>query len=292
MLPLTTSIMAMLFVCTGGIAVFIMLEIFGKIRDNTEKTYWIYAHKIFGYLFLSIFILMLFFMINKTAGFQKELTARAIIHIVLALILIPLLAVKIMIARRYPKLGAKLPMLGISIFTISFGLTGITAGYYALYRSNLTYTTISSLNNGLLDLELGKTITNKKCNKCHSLERVYLAYKNDNAWSDTINKMALLDSPNITSFDVKQMLNYLIQQQKKREMDNNLNMKIEIGKTLVSRKCSMCHDLDRVLGTKKDEKGWMLTMSRMTETMGDPNFLSEQEKADIISYLTGRKINR
>lgn len=288
MLPLTSSILAVMFVFIGGLTVFLMLEMFGKIKDNTGKTRWRYAHKIFGYLFLTLFIIILFFMVNKAAGIQKELSARAIAHIVLALTLIPLLIIKIVIAKRYPKLGSKLPMIGITIFVISFGLTGITAGYYALHRSNLTYTTISSLNNGLLDLELGKSITNSKCNKCHSLERVYLAYKNDESWSNTINKMALLDSPNITSFDVKQMLNYLIQQQKKREAENDLNIKVEIGKTIVSRKCNICHDLDRVLGARKNKQEWIATINRMAENMGDTNFLTEQEKTDIISFMVER----
>lgn len=286
MLPITTSIIATLFVVIGGTTVFLMLEMFGKIKDNTEKTSWRYIHRIFGYLFITLFIIILFFMVDKTAGIQKELTPRAIIHIVLAITLIPLLGIKIAIARRYPKLGTKLPMLGITIFVISFALTAITAGYYALHRSNLTYTTISSLKSGHLDVELGKSMTNNKCNKCHSLERVYLAYKNDEAWSSTINKMALLDSPNITSFDVKQILNHLIQQQKIRETENNLNIKAEIGKTLVSQKCGICHDLDRVFGAKKDNGEWKITINRMSKNMGDPNFLSEPEKTDIISFLT------
>jgi len=56
----------------------------------------------------------------------------------------------------------------------------------------------------------------RKCSKCHSLERVYRAFKSDESWAKTINKMALLDSPNITSFDVKQVLNFLRAQQKKQ----------------------------------------------------------------------------
>ena len=286
MLPITTSIMATLFVAVGVITIFMMFEMFASNKSNTNRPVWKYTNIFCGYLFISLYIIILFFMINKATVIQKELTARAVIHIVLSLSLIPLLAIKIAIVKRYHKLGGKLPMIGITIFIVAFVLTGITAGYYALHHSNLTYTTIASLKNGLLDLELGKSTTNSKCNKCHSLERVYLAHKTDEGWSSTINKMALLDSPNITSFDVKQTLNYLIHQQKKRAIESNLNFKTEIGKTLVSQKCNICHDLDRVFGAKKDNQEWLVTINRMSENMGDPNFLTEQEKTDLISFLT------
>ena len=279
----------MLFVFIGGTTVFIMLEMTGRARDNTGKTGCILAHKILGYLFISLFAVMLAFIICKVAGLQEELTARAVFHLVLALILVPLLIIKVLVVRRHPQLSTKLPLLGIAIFTLSFTLTGITAGYYVLHRSNLAYTTLSALDNDVLDLELGKAVMNRKCSKCHSLERVYRAYKNEDSWAGTINKMAILDSPNITSFDVKQVLNYLVEQQKKRQAKSVVSLEEEIGKTLVSRKCSICHNLDRVFGARKNKQEWTATVSRMIATMDDPEFLSKQEKSDIISFLSGRK---
>jgi len=292
MSPLTGSAMATLFVLLGAAAVFIMLEMTGRVRDHSGKTVWVRVHKIFGYLFLTLFALMLLYMVRKVADFQEELTARAVIHIVLALIIVPLVVIKLLIVRRHPHLSARLPVLGITIFALSFGLTGISAGYYILHRSNLTYTTLSALDNDVLDLELGKAVMNKKCSKCHSLERVYRAYKSEKGWAGTVNKMALLDSPNITTFDVKQVLNYLIEQQKKRQKETSADLGKEIGKTLVSRKCSLCHNLDRVFGARKNSKGWTATVSRMMKTMDDPEFLSEQEKSDIITFLSGRETRK
>jgi len=289
MTPLITTILATLFILVGGIAILIMLEMTGGVREQDEKAGWLTLHKIFGYFFIVLFAFMLAVMMNKTAGILEELSVRAVFHITLALVLIPLLVIKVLIARRYPKLKAKLSMLGITIFTLSFGLTGITAGYYALHHSNLTYTTLSANDTDVLDLELGKAVVIGKCNKCHSLERVYRAYKRDDAWVKTVNQMAQLDSPNITSFDVKQILNFLIWQQKKRQLESAVNLKTEIGKTLVTSKCAVCHNLDRVLGAEKNKQEWAATVTRMIETMDDPGFLSEQEQFDIISFLSERK---
>lgn len=287
--PQTASILAALFIILGAATVMIMLEMTGHARDHSGRSVWLQTHKILGYLFLSLFVAMLFVMIRKLSGFQEELTSRAVIHIVLALLLAPLLVVKILMARRHPRLNSRLPLLGITIFALSFALTGLTAGYYALHRSNLSYTTLSALDNDVLDTDLGKSIVTRKCSKCHSLERVYRAFKSDESWAKTINKMALLDSPNITSFDVKQVLNYLRVQQKNRQEKANIDPGRTIGKTLVTQKCSICHNLDRVFGASKNNEEWTATVGRMVVTMDDPDFLSEQEKADIITFLSMRQ---
>lgn len=101
--------------------------------------------------------------------------------------------------------------------------------------------------------------------------------------------MAVLDSPNISTFDVKQVLNYLIEQQKKRVAKSAVSLEEEVGKTLVSRKCNVCHNLDRVFGARKNRQEWTDTVSRMMTTMGDTDFLSKQEKSDIITFLSGRE---
>ena len=292
--PQTASIFALVFVAIGAVAVFIMLEMTGRTGDRTDKKIWLYTHKILGYIFLALLLVTVLFMIRKAAGFQGELSPRAIMHIVLALALLPLVVIKILLVRRHPQHSKKLPLLGIAIFVLAVALTGISAGYYILHRSNSSYTIIEAIDNDVLDLELGKAITVKKCSKCHSLERVYRAFKSNNSWVVTINKMALLDSPNIASFDVKQTLNYLIAQQKVREEKLAVSSQAEIGKSLVSQKCSICHNLDRIFGARKNSDEWGATVSRMMATMGDPAFLSEEEKADIVMFLSRgkKKINK
>lgn len=215
--PQTTSILAVLLVILAAAAVFIMLEITGRTGERGNIKRWIHIHKILGFLFILLFAVLFFVMIGKTAGVQEELTSRAMIHISLALALVVLITIKVLMARRYPRHSSKMPSLGIIILTFSFVLTGISAGYYVLHRSDLTYTTLTDLDKNTLNLELGKSITHNKCNKCHTLERVYRSFKTDERWTETVNRMALLDAPNITGFDVKQVLNYLIQQQKTRE---------------------------------------------------------------------------
>ncbi|CAG35236.1 c-type cytochrome [Desulfotalea psychrophila] len=287
--PLIASVLALLFVLVAGITLFLMLEITGRIRDNGGKSGLISAHRILGYLFIALFALILFFMIEKAAGLQQELSARAVFHIALALALIPLLLVKVLVVRRLPHCSEKLPLLGITIFTFSFVLSGITAGYYILHRSDFVYTTLSVQDSDVLDIELGKALMTGKCNKCHSLERVYRAYKSEDDWVVTVNRMAQLDSPNITGFDLKQVLNYLLKQQEERQGRRQVDPENEMGRSLVSRKCTLCHNLDRVFEAKKSAKEWTVTVERMIVIMDEPDFLDEEEQADIISFLSERE---
>lgn len=284
--PHFSSMLATLLVVIGGVTVLIMLEMTGKVRDSPRKKGWILLHRILGYLFLVLFASMLVFMVIKAGGFQEEMPARAMIHVILALLLVPLIMIKIVIARRHAQLSTKLIMLGLAIFGLSFGLTGITAGYYALHRSDYQYAVLSDVDDEILNVEIGQKITNRKCSKCHSLERVYQSYKSDIAWSHTIHKMAELDYPNITNFDVKQIVGYLVQQQQKRQGEEQDKLRMEIGRSLVSQKCSLCHDLERIFGTKKNRQDWTETVNRMTETNGDTDYLSDQEAQDIVYFLT------
>lgn len=289
MKPYLASFLALLFVLIAGSAVFIMLEITGRTEDHGNKSGWITLHRILGYLYISLFAVMLGFMISKAAGLQEELSARTIFHIVMSLILVPLILTKILIVRRHPALSSRLPIIGLTILALSFGLTGITAGYYLLHKKDLTYTTLSAHDNDVLDLELGKAIMNRKCSKCHSLERVYRAFKSEKGWTGTINKMAAMDTPNISTFDIKQILHYLTTQQKNRQALTGTTPLKLIGKSLVTRKCTVCHTLDRVFSARKTLPQWTTTVNRMIATMDDETFLSTNEKAEIISYLSGRK---
>ncbi|MGB5687060.1 MAG: hypothetical protein WBM35_14730 [Candidatus Electrothrix sp.] len=284
--PHFSSMLATLLVVIGGVTVLIMLEMTGKVRDSPRRKGWILLHRILGYLFLVLFAAMLIFMVIKAGGFQEELPARAMLHIILALLLVPLIMIKVVIARRHAQLSTKLIMLGLAIFGLSFGLTGITAGYYALHRSDYKYAVLSEVDDEILNVEIGQKITNRKCSKCHSLERIYQSYKSDVAWTHTIHKMAELDYPNITNFDVKQIVGYLVQQQQKRQGEEKDKLRMEIGRSLVTQKCSVCHNLDRIFGAKKNQQEWSETVSRMTNTNGQTDFLSDQEAKDIIYFLT------
>ena len=100
--------------------------------------------------------------------------------------------------------------------------------------------------------------------------------------------MALIDAPNIRDYDAKQIIYFLLKQQEKRKGTNLAMVEEEIGKTLISQKCSLCHDLDRVYKPVNSEEEWRITVERMKKIAPEPDFLSDKETEEIIKYLTSK----
>lgn len=289
MIPQVSSTLALLFILIGTAAMLVMLELKGNPKDRHINRYLIRTHRILGYLFVGIFIFMFSSMIIKVSGYQEELPPRVIFHIWMALSLLCLIVLKILFVRRYKRLTANLLYLGKFIWIFAVVLNGLTAGYYFLHRTDIKYIAIVESDKVVLDENTGRFFTNRKCGKCHTLERVYRSFKSMEGWTKTVNRMAVIDTPNIRGFDVKQIIYFLIKQQEKRKGLDRQEIEREIGKTLISQKCSGCHDLDRIIEAVKSEDEWRITLERMVENADDPQFLTDKEKKEIIANLVRKK---
>lgn len=115
-----------LFVLLGGLNIWLMLG----TQGGSKRT--VLAHRIVGYVFIAIYSVMLYYMILRIRGAVDELPARILVHMVLALLLIPLLAVKVVVARHQKGLHGVLRALGIAIFAISFTLVALNIVWHAL----------------------------------------------------------------------------------------------------------------------------------------------------------------
>lgn len=285
--PLITSLFGALFTLIGAVTTLLMLELRGNPRDKEQNQRLMKSHRMLGYLFIIIFILMTVLMINKASTYQEELSPRAILHITLGVLMIPLLLIKVLIVRRFKRLGSYLLGFGIAIFLAAFVLNSVSAGYYFLHHSDIRYVSLSARDTSVLDVELGRQLVTQKCAKCHSLERTFRAFKSEEGWTRTINRMAVIDAPNIRDFDAKQIIHYLVTQQKQREsLEAEIqDLDIEIGRTLVEQKCATCHTLDRVYKATKNQDEWAETIDKMAEYAEDPEFLTDDEKASMIKFL-------
>ncbi len=288
MTPFFNSSLAILFIVFGIAATFIMLELRGAPKDRPINTLSIKIHRLLGWIFTGIFIILIIVMILKTMGLQEEVSPRVALHIVLALALVPILVIKLVIVRRYPRLSKTLIAFGPGVLILAVALSGITAGYYFLHSSDIKYVSIAEFDNKILDDKLGQQVVNLKCNKCHTLERVYRAFKSQDGWTTTINRMASLDAPNISSFDVKQSIHFLVTRQESLKGEDESDLKEAIGKTIMETKCSACHALDRIVRTTKEKDKWEKTVSRMIDYSGDPVYLTQKTKEELIDYLTNK----
>jgi cytochrome c2 len=272
----------------GGVAAFIMIHLKGRSKDRVHGKTLVRMHRVLGYAFIGLYAVMVVIMIIRVSYYQDELSPRVILHVVLALSLVPLLAVKWLVARKYELLTSRLFFLGLAIFLFAFLLNAISAGHYYLYKGEVREVTISSMDKETINVDIGRQLVVKKCAKCHTLERIFRSFKDEDGWTRTVNRMALIDTPNIRDYDAKQIIFFLLRQQENRIGETMDIVEDEIGKTLLEKKCTMCHDLDRVYQAQKSEEEWLATVERMIQHARDPKFLNEKETRNLVEYLSAR----
>src|ERR1700745_2969956 len=117
------------FVTLAATNVVAMLEASEPSRNGTTRTRLITLHKAGGYLFVTLLSIMAYSMSQRLAGvgITGHLPTHLVLHIALVLVLVPLLFLKILIARRYQHSHSSLKALGIAIFVIAFALVSIPA---------------------------------------------------------------------------------------------------------------------------------------------------------------------
>ena len=59
-------------------------------------------------------------------------------------------------------------------------------------------------------------------------------------------------------------------------------------KQLVSEKCTVCHDVQRILGKRSDVSDWTFTVSRMRVNMAAASLpdITDQDANNIVKYLS------
>lgn len=279
-----SSMLAVLLLVIAAVTVLIMLEMNSKIEEESKGRSTL--HNILSSVFLFLFAGVLAYLIFSAGGFQDSSSnSPQLLYIILALLLVPLLIIRAVIARRKAQISTRLLLLGLAIFILSFGLTGIAAKYYALHGGDLKYALLSAADGNIVSVETGQAVMNRKCSKCHSLERVYTTNTTD--WSATVTKMAGFD-PNISDSDVKLITEYLNQLRKRIPQQTA----IERGRDLVTAKCGKCHSLDKVFSANMDAEKWAETVNDMIKIMGLPDFISDQQKKDIVAFLVDRRQER
>ncbi|MCI5222959.1 MAG: hypothetical protein D3924_09865 [Candidatus Electrothrix sp. AR4] len=289
--PIITSITALAATLTGACAMLLMLELRGNPKkDSKSAQRLIKAHRITGYVFIALFFVILAIMFFKAGTYQEELTPRTILHIALGLLIIPLLTIKALFIRRFKQLGTQVPGLGLAVFLTVFLLNSLAAGYYFLYQSDTRATSLPEQETDVSDEKRGQRLVTEKCVKCHTLERIFKSFKTEQGWTDTINRMSVIDTPNIQDADAKHIIHYLISQQQRREeqLETTQGSGVEIGRTLVDQKCTSCHSLEKVYKVKKSRSEWESTVDKMIMYSDRMDFLNQKEKETVIDFLTNR----
>src|SRR6202045_1540095 len=138
MINSATSVwLGIIFVLVGAINVWLILQASARVRDAKASTRLIAAHRIGGYLFIALFCVMGYFMVARLGDAAGGAPSSTMIHMTLAMVLSPLLFVKVLVARYYKSYYSFLMPIGLIIFVLSFVLIGITAGPFLAHRTRV-----------------------------------------------------------------------------------------------------------------------------------------------------------
>jgi hypothetical protein len=282
-----SAVLGFCFILFGAAAVWLIFEASRRTHNSPARDCIIQAHRLAGYLFIALFCIMTWFMIARNRNGPDDLPLRPMLHILIAMVLAPLLLVKVVIARYYKSFTTALVPLGVTIFTLGFVLIALTAGPFLLRRAAVKDVSLQTIQMGAarIDLETAEALTQKRCSRCHALDRVLGARKDAHGWLGTIDRMRALPGSGISEPDAKIILSYLISE---ASIDSsNTEGELAVGKALVDSHCNRCHTLDRVYQSKKSPAEWRATVTRMVRyARGTEGFFKPGEDERIIQFLS------
>jgi rubredoxin/mono/diheme cytochrome c family protein len=171
----------------------------------------ILAHRVFGYVFLAIYVVLMLQMIPRLWTYQIEFPARTVVHLSLGMAVGVMLLLKISIVRFFRRLDqALVPMLGSGILVSSVVLIGISvpAAFREAMATSRLFTDENRERVSLLlaqtdldaaecerfttaeSLRQGQQILRRQCIECHDLRTVLARPRTPSNWRQTVSRMA------------------------------------------------------------------------------------------------------
>src|SRR5579863_213582 len=288
MINSSTSVwLGIIFVLVAALNVWLVLQASARARDARASTRLIAAHRIGGYLFITLFCVMGYFMIARLGDAGGGTSPGTMIHLTLAMVLSPLLFVKVLIARYYKSHYSLLLPIGLVIFVLSFVLIGITVGPFLAHQTRMQTVSLAAIDQPpvAIDMNLAAATMEKRCSKCHNLDRIVGARKDASGWLATVNRMRALPDSGISEADSQIIVSYLASQMAPKGTVNSASL--EVARALVDQRCGRCHSLDRVYTTAETPQEWSATVSRMVSyAAGSAGAIQPGEDQQIIAYLS------
>jgi len=288
MLTTSASIgLGVAFIMLAGINVWLVLEAWARVKAAKTSSRMLALHRIGGYLFIGLFFVMAYFMVARLRNGGTDTSPTVSIHLALAMILSPLLFIKVLIARYYKTQQGLLMPIGLSIFVLAFVLIASTAGPFLARVSKIEQVSIDPgrVPPVRIDLNQASALMQKRCSKCHNLDRVVGARKDARGWLATVSRMRSMPGAGISETEAQTIVSGLASQNRPEGSDKVAQM--EVARALVDQRCGRCHTLDRVYKTVQSPEQWRETVSRMVDyAAGSTGALQPGEDEQIVDYLS------
>jgi hypothetical protein len=274
--PLVSTIISGFFLLFGAVAVYTMMRRMGG-KELLKPEVYTTVHKIAGWAFVLLFIIMFIFMLERVENYWEESSPRITLHISLALALLLLLVIKVTIPRFFARLGKNLFLLGTGVYLVAFSLVTITGGYYIIRTVERTpYLTHADLPKHILDINVGKELFINKCSTCHMLDKI-MKPRSAEAWETVVNEMVSLAEPRIRVNEGIQILHYLTLTHVPK------SPKIPEDASLVEKHCLSCHEANEIYVRRYSEPGWREIVKKMNEC--DPGIIPLDKIDEMVEFL-------
>ncbi|MDI6744627.1 MAG: DUF6529 family protein [Thermodesulfovibrionales bacterium] len=126
------SLLGIGILISSVVAVFTMLEIFGRSGKKYDIEKLKKIHRANGIVYFLLFILITYFCLDFIINTKTELSPRALIHSLYAVAILLLLGLKFSILRVYRQFYNQVKIIGLLIALISFAMFAASGGYYLL----------------------------------------------------------------------------------------------------------------------------------------------------------------
>lgn len=172
---LIKSILSTFFFLSGLIALLCMFILMGKTERKISSNLLRKLHKSSGFVFTALLFVISYICIKYWAMAGDQLSTRAVLHAVLALALFIVFFLKILIVRFYKKFLKLVPVMGMTVFALSFIVFCTSAGFFFLRslsaKSETPEISIPSQVKLQGNIEKGATLFKSLCSSCHYADK-------------------------------------------------------------------------------------------------------------------------
>ena len=177
------TIVGILLLVTGFLATLTMFHLQGRGDGSGKPSRLRGAHRILGFVFFVLLLVLVFTGIRYVAWGRGEPSARANLHVVLASALFTLFVLKLLIVRFYRGLLRYVSTLGLIVFVLTALVFSTSAGYYLARRGEMAHwdleTPVDNVEESAAsaperasgDAARGAAVYEQYCAYCHYADR-------------------------------------------------------------------------------------------------------------------------
>ena len=168
---------------------FTMFEVLGRSERKYSIDKLKRIHKISGIVYMFIFLAIAYFCLHYIVSAKPELSSRASLHSLLAVVILVLFGIKLSFIKAYRQFYDHVKNIGLIIAVLTFGLVSSSGGYYLLvteFGIDKSFDRLIQYKEGIAiekdknkksqeiliktdaeSIGRGKNLFNSKCNFCH-----------------------------------------------------------------------------------------------------------------------------